>query len=134
MRAIPLLVTAAALTGCSTQASAPTRTAEAQAKFEQLTAGRVAGRPISCLPHYKADDMITIDDRTVVFKEGNRVYVNHLINECSGLDSGWYTLVTKSSGPGLCRGDISQVADVRTGITMGSCAIGDFVPYTMASR
>ena len=134
MRAIPLLLIAAALTGCTTQPAEPTRTAEAQAKFQQLTAGRVAGQPMSCLPHYKADEMITIDDRTVVFREGSRIWVNHLLHECNGLDSGWYTLVTKSSGPGLCRGDISQVADVRTGVTMGSCAIGDFVPYQTAAR
>jgi hypothetical protein len=32
----------------------------------------------------------------------------------------------------MCRGDISRVADVRTGMTVGSCAIGDFIPYTPA--
>ena len=134
MRAIPLLLTAAALAGCTTQPPAPTRTAEGQAKFQKLTAGKVAGKPMDCLPHYRADDMVTIDDSTVAFREGSRVYVNHLINECNGLDSGFYTLVTKSHGTGLCRGDMSQVAAVRTGVTVGSCAIGSFVPYTTASR
>jgi len=134
MRAIPLLVTAATLAACTTQPSEPSRTAEGQAKFQQLTAGKVAGKPIDCLPHYRADDMITIDDRTVAFREGSRVYVNHLINECNGLDSGFYTLVTTSHGNGLCRGDISKVADIRTGMMVGSCAIGTFVPYTTASR
>jgi hypothetical protein len=55
--------------------------------------------------------------------------VNHLIGECSLLKSGFYTLVTRSNGMGLCRGDIADVADVRTGMTVGSCAIGDWVPY-----
>jgi hypothetical protein len=132
MRAIPLLLTAAALAGCTTQPPAPTRTAEGQAKFVQLTAGKVPGRPITCLPSYTTNDMVTIDDRTVVFKQGRRVYVNHLLGECDGLDSGFYTLVTRSGGSGMCRGDISRVADVRTGTTVGSCAIGDFVPYTPA--
>lgn len=130
MRAIPLLLAAAALSSCATQPPAPTRTAEAQAEFVKLTADRVPGAPISCLPSYRAGHMTPIDDSTVVFKDGSRVYVNHLIGECSSLKNGFYTLVTRSSGPGLCRGDIAHVADVRTGITVGSCAIGDWVPYS----
>ena len=132
MRAIPLLLTAAALAGCTTQPPAPTQTAEAQAKLAQLTAGKVAGQPITCLPSYSTNDMVTIDDATVAFKQGNRVYVNHLLGECDGLKGGFYTLVTRSGGSGMCRGDISRVTDVRTGMTVGSCAIGEFVPYTPA--
>jgi hypothetical protein len=132
MRAIPLLLSAAALAGCTTQPPPPTRTAEAQAKFAQLTAGKVPGRPITCLPSYSTNDMVTIDDATVAFKQGNRVYVNHLLGECDGLKGGFYTLVTRSGGSGMCRGDISHVTDVRTGMTVGSCAIGDFVPYVPA--
>lgn len=129
MRVIPLLLVTAAVAGCTTAPPAPTRTAKAQAEFQRLTAGKVAGRPMTCLPSYSSGDMVTIDDNTVVFKQGRRVYVNHLIGECNGLASGFYTLVTKSSGSGMCRGDISRVADIRTGMTVGSCAIGDFVPY-----
>lgn len=133
MRAIPLLLAAAAASGCATQPPAPTRTAEAQAEFQKLTAGRVPGAPITCLPSYRAGHMTPIDDSTVIFKDGSRVYVNHLIGECSLLRSGFYTLVTRSSGTGLCRGDIADVADVRAGTVVGSCAIGDWVPYTRPS-
>jgi hypothetical protein len=134
MRTIPLLLTAAALTSCTTQPPAPTRTAEGQAKFQRLTAGKIAGKPMDCLPHYRTNEMVTIDDQTIAFRQGGRVYVNHLINECNGLDNGFYTLVTTSHGNGLCRGDISKVSDIRTGMTVGACAIGTFVPYTTASR
>jgi hypothetical protein len=134
MRAIPLLVTAAALAGCTTQPSETTRTAEGQAKFVKLTAGKVAGTPMSCLPSYQTNDMVTIDDSTVAFKQGSTVYVNHLLGPCNGLDSGFYTLVTRSHGSGMCRGDISHVSDIRTGMMVGSCAIGDFVPYKTAAR
>ena len=47
MRAIPLLLTAAALTGCATQPPPATQMAESQAKFQELTAGKVAGPAIS---------------------------------------------------------------------------------------
>ena len=102
MRAIPLLLAAAVLTGCATQQPPATRSAEKQAEFEKLTAGKVAGQPMTCLPSYRAGNMVPIDDSTIVFKDGSRVYVNHLIGECSLLKSGFYTLVTRSSGPGMC--------------------------------
>jgi len=133
MRAIPLLLSAAVLTGCATQPPSPTELAEAQAQFQKLTAGKVPGQPISCLPSYRRSDMVTIDDSTIAFKAGRTVYINKLLGECSGLKSGFNTLVTTSSGPGMCRGDIARVADVRTGMTYGSCAIGDFTPYKPAA-
>ena len=134
MRAIPILVTAIALAGCTTQPPQVTRTAEGQAKWVKLTEGKVPGKPITCLPPYLTNDMVTIDDNTVAFKQGGVVYVNHLLGPCSGLDSGFYTLVTRSHGSGMCRGDISHVSDIRTGSVIGSCAIGDFVPYKTAAR
>ena len=128
MRAIPLLLITATVAACAAQPPAP-RSAEAEAKFQQLLAGKAAGATVSCLPHYRADDMVTIDNSTVAFKDGRTVYVNHLIGECSGLNSGFYTLVTRSNGTGLCRGDIADVRDVQTGMIIGACAIGDFTPY-----
>ena len=118
------------LAGCMTQPPQASRSAEAQAEFQKLTAGKVAGPAITCLPSYRSNDMVTIDDGTVAFKNGRTVYVNHLLGVCNGLKSGFYTLVTRSSGSGLCRGDIARVADVSTGMIVGSCAVGDFIPYT----
>ena len=46
-------------------AAAPaTRSAEAEAEFQKLIAGKVAGQPIGCLPSYRSNDMVTIDDNT----------------------------------------------------------------------
>ena len=128
---LKLLVIASgfALAGCATQLPAPTRTAEAQAELNKLVAGKTAGAPLTCLQHYRANDMVRIDESTVAFKQGRQVYVNHLIGACSNLDSSFYALVTRSNGTGLCRGDIAHVQDVSTGAIVGSCAIGDFIPY-----
>ena len=132
MRAIPLLLTAAALTSCMTQPPPATQLAESQAKFQDLTAGKVAGSAVACLPpSLRSRNMVTIDDSTIAYVDSpSRVYVNHLHGECSNLRSGFYTLVVRSSGSGTCRGDIADVADVRTGMTAGSCSLGEFVPYT----
>jgi hypothetical protein len=109
-----------------------TQMAESQAKLQQLTAGKVAGTPMTCLPpSVRSRNLEVIDDNTFAYVDGSsRVYVNHVRGECSNLGSGFYTLVVRSGGSGVCSGDIADVADVRTGMTAGSCALGDFVPYT----
>ena len=42
-------------------------------------------------------------------------------------------LVTRSQGSQLCRGDIGTVTDMTSGMVVGSCALGDFVPYKPAT-
>jgi len=134
MRAIPLLLTAAALAGCTTQPASPSDAADAQAKLAELTAGKVAGTPITCLPpSVRSRNMTVIDDSTIAFEDGgSRTYVNHLRGACDNLRPGFNTLVVRSGGSGTCSGDIADVADVRTGMTYGSCALGEFIPYTRA--
>ena len=129
MRSI-FLLTAAALVGCSTAVPPPGPSAEAEAKFQRLVAGKVAGSPVTCLPHYRASNMVVIDDNRVAFEEGSRVYVNDFRGgTCANLGNGFYTLVTRSGGSGMCSGDFANVVDISSGMTMGSCVLGDFVPY-----
>ena len=131
MRGIALILILAALaTGSCATTPAPPNPA-AQARLQQLIAGKVAGQPLNCLQTYRSNDMIAIDDDTLVFRDGGRVYVNRLRHGCPHLTNASYTLVTRQfGGVGLCSGDIAQVADLTTGMTVGSCVIGDFVPYT----
>lgn len=132
MRGISLLLLGATLASCTAAAPQPMRSLRAQTQYDQLLAGKVAGRPISCLPSYKSNDMVTIDDNTIAFKQGSRtVYVNHMQGGCSNLSGGSYALLTRQfGGSGLCRGDIAQVVDTLNHITVGSCVFGDFVPYS----
>jgi hypothetical protein len=133
MRSISLLLIGAAIAGCSTAPPPPAmRTAEGQQQFERLLAGKVAGPPVSCLPSTRNDDMRVIDEDTVVFRQsGNRVYVGHMAGGCNMLGHGGYALVTRQFGTSsLCHGDIATVVDTHTGFTVGSCVIGDFVPYS----
>jgi hypothetical protein len=137
MRGISLLLMGATIAGCSTTAEPPAmRSAQNQEQFQRLLAGKVAGPPISCLPTYRADDMRVIDDSTVIFRQSaNRVVLGHFAGGCNMLGQPGYALVTKQIGTsGLCHGDIATVVDTHTGFTVGSCVIGDFVPYTAASR
>ena len=131
MRSISLLLMTVALGACST-APEPGRTAQADAHLQQLLAGRSPGPPVSCLPDYRSNDMVVVDDNTVVFRAGRTVYRNDFQGgSCSRLGSGYYALLTRRTGGiGLCRGDIAEVKDLTNGFTVGSCVIGDFVPYT----
>jgi hypothetical protein len=130
MRSMSLFLLAAALGACTTGPQ-PGPSAEAQAHLQQLLAGKVATKPVDCLPHYRANDMVIIDDHTVAFKDGRTVYVNNFQGGvCSNLGRGSYALVTRTSSPSLCRGDIAEVRDTSVGMTVGSCVFGDFVPYT----
>lgn len=131
MRTIFFLLAGSIVGACTAVPPPPTRTAEAQQRYEALIAGKVPQAPMSCLPSYRANDMIRIDDDTIAFREGSRrVYINHMRGPCSGLASNNNALVTNvHTGPSPCSGDIAQVVDTAARVPMGSCAWGDFIPY-----
>jgi hypothetical protein len=132
MRSICLLLIGAALGSCSTAPEPAVRTPTGQLTYDRLVAGKVAGPPISCLSNYNANDMTVIDSQTLAYRVGgSATYIMHLSPGCSGLGSGSTALLTKQFGAsGLCRGDIAQSFDTLNHMTVGSCVIGDIVPYT----
>jgi len=131
MRVISLLLAGGLLASCTTAPEPTYRSANKQAELAKLLTGKVAQRPISCLPHYRSGDMRVIDDDTIAFRDGGRrTYVAHLNGGCSHLGSGGAALVTHQYGSAdLCRGDIARVVDTLNGMTIGSCSFGDFTPY-----
>jgi len=131
MRVISLLLAGGFLASCTTAPQPTARAADKQAELAQLLAGKVAQRPISCLPHYQASDMRVIDEDTIAFRDGAaRTFVARMNGGCSNLGSGGTALVTHQFGTAdLCRGDIARVVDTLNGVTVGSCSFGDFTPY-----
>lgn len=127
---IMMLFVPALLAACTTGAEpAPQLTEKQQTKLDKALAGKVAGEPVSCIPLSQRTDMNVISNDVLLYKVNNKlVYRNDLLGRCSGLTTGG-TLVTKLFTSQMCKGDIAQVADLATGTTMGSCALGDFVPY-----
>jgi hypothetical protein len=135
---VPIAVIAAMLAGCTAQSprAAAMAQAQAQAKLNKLLAGKVPGRPQSCLAPYRQNDMIVIDDYTIAFRDGtNRVWINKPAGGCNLLSGGPYALVTHEvGGMGLCRGDIGRVVDTLSHAQVGSCVMSDFIPYTTPPR
>jgi hypothetical protein len=107
------------------------RSARAESRWQEFTAGKVAQAPVSCLPSYRSNDMAVIDEDTVAFRvNSGRTYVAHMQGGCPNLGVGPYALVTRQVGSsGLCRGDIADVVDMMAHTTVGSCVFGDFTPY-----
>jgi len=123
-------IAAAGLSACETATEPRERTVQQQQSYDRLLAGKTAGNAERCLPTYRSEDMTVIDDNTILFRDGRTVYVNNPPGGCHLLGRGNYALVTRSvGGLGLCRGDIATVVDTSSGITVGSCSLGDFVPY-----
>ena len=61
------------------------------------------------------------------------VYRNDTRGTCSGIGRDRALITRIFGGTQLCRGDIAESADLVAGFTGGSCAMGDFVPYTAGS-
>jgi hypothetical protein len=82
----------------------PIRTAQAQAKFDKLLAGRVAGETKVCLNIGAINNPIAIDDRTMLLRDGPRVWRNGLQDgiHCSDLGMN-EALVTVDRNIQLCR-------------------------------
>lgn len=128
---------AATLAGCAaSNTQGGQRSLRAQQTLDRYLAGKVAGSPQSCLPRYRSQDMVVVDDQTILFREGStRVWRNNPVGGCSGLGRPGTALVTRSfGGTGLCRGEIATVVDTASGFTVGSCSFGDFIPYTGPAR
>ena len=131
MRSVSLLLIGAALAGCSTYPPQP-RAPHAEAHLQSMLAGKVAGPAAECIPSHAADNMVVVDDHTILFRDGSRrVWRNDLNGgACHGLRLGG-TLVTKREvgTSSLCRGDVSNVV-TSGGMTTSTCVMGDFVPYS----
>lgn len=130
MRIIPLLLIGSALAACSTAPETYQRSERAEARLQQELAGlTVTGPAQNCIPNYRADQMVVIDDNTLLFRDGpSRVWRNDLAGSCGGLGLG-NTLVLRLSTGMLCSGEIGQVVDLTSGVTSGSCVLGEFTPY-----
>lgn len=136
LASLTVFASAAALASCATTDRPEPRSEKAQAELARWLDGRVAGKAQTCLPSYRSQDMVVIDENTLLFRDGSRrVWRTDLKGPCNGLGRPNTALLTKQfGGTGLCSGEIARVIDTSFGGTVGSCALGDFVPYEGPGR
>jgi len=98
-------------------------------QLQKLLAGRVAGKPVSCLPFSRASDSQIINGKAIVYKFGGTLYVNQPQSGADGLDDD-NILVTRQFGSQLCDVDSVRLIDRSTGFPRGFLILGKFVPWT----
>ncbi|WP_088184133.1 hypothetical protein [Sphingobium sp. Z007] len=99
------------------------------AKLDKALAGKVAGEKVSCINREPQSNLTVISNNVLLYRVSRKlVYKNELIGSCSGLTYG-DTMIVRSYGSQMCRGDFTTTANLQTGITTGACALGDFIPY-----
>lgn len=99
-------------------------------KLAKALAGRVAGQPVNCIS--ERSKMQIIDDGTILFRDRGVVYVQRPIGGCHGLSNSMSLIRDSFGTTRICRGDINQIVDVRTGFGTGACTYSDFIPYRKA--
>jgi hypothetical protein len=128
-----MILTPLLLTACAATDSRPEPlTAKQAGKLDKALAGLTPGEPVDCISRFPSSNLTVVSDSVLLYRVSSRlIYRNDLIGSCSGLARG-DTLITKSWGAQLCRGDLARSADLTIGIPTGSCAIGSFTPYRKA--
>jgi hypothetical protein len=125
-----LMLAALALAGCTGNAALQaSREAEAQRDLSEALKGRVAGKPQHCLasPSNISGPQI-IDARTILYRDGRRVWRNDLEGDCPSLDR-YDILVVELHGSQICRNDLFRPVDPGSRIPGAYCRFGQFTPY-----
>ena len=127
MKILALVPLALAAVACATTPAQPT--AEDQAALAEELRGRTAGDPQSCVRQLDLGGNRSVGESIIIFEaRGDRLYVNRPSYGCPVIDRS-RILVTRNTTGQLCRGDVIDIVERDVG-TVGSCALGDFTPYS----
>jgi hypothetical protein len=126
--AIPaaMLLAAPAMSGTTTEL-----TEKQQTQLHQRLEGRTAGEARTCINRHDQREMTVISDDILIFSSGRNartIYVNKPYGGCPDADRNILSYSRPSSS--LCKGEIVNLIDNSSGMSMGSCAFGEFVAYT----
>lgn len=127
--ALPFLAT----TGCASLENSQARLqvqAREASRLEATLAGFSPGKPVSCLPNRDIRGPEAYGETTLLFRVNrNLIYRTETRGTCRGIAHG-DALITRQFSSQLCAGDLAYSTDLRTGFQSGSCALGEFTPYT----
>ncbi|WP_084253506.1 hypothetical protein [Sphingomonas pituitosa] len=130
MRFVIITAGALALAGCVQNAEYQAqRDAQARRELADALGDRVPGKPQDCINPGMIDGPQIIDTRTLIYRQGARLYRNDLVAECPSL-APLTTVIVEMRGGQLCRNDQFRVLTPGTSIPSGYCRMGKFTPYT----
>jgi len=129
MRRLLVVCFALTLVGATDPTGAP-KSPEAQAKLDKWLDGRVPGETKTCVNTSVVTNAIGIDDRTMLFRDGPRIWRTELLYASRCGDLGKQAIIhTESSANRICSGQQLEFSD---GGIDGACVLGAFTPYTKA--
>lgn len=88
---------------------------------------RVAGEPVQCIPRTRLRRSTAASDNVLLYDDGSTVYVNTPHLGCPRARDN--TMISSTPINRLCSGDVVLVQDLRINVPLGSCALGEFVPF-----
>jgi len=118
MRLLPLLLLASAC------AAGPAP----EADLSDELAGRAAGPSQDCVSASPGVNLVARDRQTLVYTQGDTIWVNRLAAAYPGLDP-MSTLIVEAQGAQYCRGDRVQGVEPGLSIPGPACPLGSFTPY-----
>ncbi len=98
------------------------------AKLAKRLDGLSAGKPVACIPVQNIQDIQLYNGTAVYMQGSSRIWTNQTLGGCDNRRDD--IIVSRTSGGSYCRGDIIQLRSRSSGFFTGSCALGDFVPYS----
>jgi hypothetical protein len=117
----------------ATQSSEPPHTPAAQAVLDKWLTGRVAGETRTCLPMNKTNNPIGVDNFTMLFRDGPRIWRNNLRrgSECEKVGKPYALVSSAAQTAGrLCTGAVVGIVDMHDPtVAVGACELGDFTVY-----
>lgn len=124
------ILAAAVLGGCTASGEmAASKQARADADMARALEGRVAGAPQDCVSNTALQSPQIIDNDTILYTQGGRVWRNELPTACPNL-SPYNTMIVEVHGAQLCRNDRFRVIEPGANIPGPYCLLGQFTPYT----
>lgn len=99
-----------------------------EARIAKALAGRVAGKPVDCIPLRQIQSTEIFEGTAILYKVGSTWYLNRPRSGAAFLDRD-DILLTDTHSPNLCSIDIVRLIDQGSRFPSGSLGLGDFVPY-----
>jgi hypothetical protein len=100
-----------------------------EARIAKALDGRVAGKPVDCIPLRQIQSTEIFEGTAILYKLGSTWYLNRPASGANFLDSN-DILVTDTHSSNLCSIDIVRLVDQGSHFQSGSLGLGKFIPYT----
>ena len=124
-----MLAAMLALAGCTSAALEQSRSDSAAKDLARALEGRSPGTPVDCVSTSSLNGPQIIDDRTLIYNSGGRVWRQDVVGSCPGM-SPFDTIVAELHGSQICRNDRFRTVQPGASIPGPYCRFGQFTPYT----